>query len=66
MNGGSVVGMRNSGYTRELAMNSVFSRLKYNYRDKYLFEANVRGDGSSRLQKATVGGGSLHSQVLGA
>ena len=49
MNGGSVVGMRNSGYTRELAMNSVFSRLKYNYRDKYLFEANVRGDGSSRF-----------------
>lgn len=49
MNGGSVVGMRNSGYTRELAMNSVFSRLKYNYRDKYLFEANVRSDGSSRF-----------------
>lgn len=49
MNGGSVVGMRNSGYTRELAMNSVFGRLKYNYMDKYLFEANARGDGSSRF-----------------
>lgn len=49
MNGGSVVGMRNSGYTRELAMNSVFGRLQYNFMDKYLFEANVRGDGSSRF-----------------
>ncbi len=49
MNGGSVVGMRNSGYTRELAMNSVFGRFKYNFMDKYLFEANVRGDGSSRF-----------------
>ena len=49
MNGGSVVGMRNSGYTRELAMNSFFARLKYNYADKYLLEGNVRADGSSRF-----------------
>ena len=51
LNGGSVVGMTNSGYTRELAMNSVFGRLKYNYSDKYLFEGNLRGDASSRFAK---------------
>lgn len=51
LNGGSVVGMTNSGYTRELAMNSVFGRAKYNYADTYLFEVNLRGDASSRFAK---------------
>lgn len=51
LNGGSVVGMTNSGYTRELAMNSFFARAKYNFDNKYLFEANIRGDGSSRFAK---------------
>ena len=46
LNGGSVVGMTNSGYTRELAMNSFFARAKYNFDNKYLFEGNIRGDGS--------------------
>lgn len=49
LNGGSVVGMTNSGFTRELAMNSVFGRAKYNYADKYLLEMNLRGDASSRF-----------------
>lgn len=49
LNGGSVIGMTNSGYTRELAMNSFFGRAKYNYADKYLFEVNLRGDASSRF-----------------
>ena len=31
------------------AMMSYFGRLNYNYKEKYLFEANVRYDGSSRL-----------------
>lgn len=31
------------------ATQSVFSRLNYNYKDKYLLEANVRRDGSSRF-----------------
>ena len=30
-------------------MMSYFGRLNYNYDEKYLFEANVRYDGSSRL-----------------
>ena len=51
LNGGSVVGMTNSGYTRELAMNSFFARAKYNFDNKYLFEGNIRGDGSSRFAK---------------
>lgn len=49
LNGGSLEGMTNSGYTRELAMNSIFGRLKYNYHDKYLVEGNIRGDASSRF-----------------
>jgi TonB-linked SusC/RagA family outer membrane protein len=32
------------------ATQSVFGRLNYNYNDKYLFEANVRSDGSSRFE----------------
>jgi TonB-linked SusC/RagA family outer membrane protein len=31
------------------AMDSYFGRLNYNFRDRYLFEANIRYDGSSRL-----------------
>lgn len=37
------------GYDAEWAIQSVFSRLKYNYREKYLFEATIRYDGSSRF-----------------
>lgn len=33
------------------AMNSYFGRLNYAFNDRYLFEANVRYDGSSRLAK---------------
>lgn len=31
------------------AMNSYFGRLNYNFRDRYIVEANIRYDGSSRL-----------------
>jgi len=31
------------------SMSSYFGRFNYNYKDRYLFEANVRYDGSSRL-----------------
>jgi len=34
---------------------SYFSRLNYNFKERYLFEANVRYDGSSRFYKAIVG-----------
>ena len=39
----------NSGGVQEWALMSGFFRLNYNYKDKYLFEANARYDGSSRL-----------------
>ena len=39
----------NSGKVEEWALMSGFFRLNYNYKDRYLFEANARYDGSSRL-----------------
>lgn len=33
----------------EWSLTSIFSRLTYNYKSKYLFTASIRGDGSSRF-----------------
>ncbi|MCD8294989.1 MAG: TonB-dependent receptor [Clostridia bacterium] len=41
----------NSGTRSQWALSSFFARLNYNYRERYLFEANVRYDGSSRFAK---------------
>ncbi|MCK9160464.1 MAG: SusC/RagA family TonB-linked outer membrane protein, partial [Bacteroidaceae bacterium] len=41
----------NSGSANEYAYRSVFGRIMYNYANKYLFQANVRRDGSSRFGK---------------
>ena len=49
MNAGATATQTNSGYTRELNMLSYFGRVNYDYRGKYLFEANVRADASSRF-----------------
>ncbi len=49
LNAGSSSTAQAEGYTRELAMLSFFCRLNYDYKGKYLFEANVRYDGSSRF-----------------
>lgn len=38
-----------SGYTRELATRSWFGRVNYAFDSRYLFEANIRYDGSSRF-----------------
>ena len=40
-----------SGSAGETALQSFFGRVNYNYDGRYLFEANVRHDGSSRLPK---------------
>lgn len=40
----------NSGY--EYSMQSFFGRINYNYADRYLFEANIRHDGSSRMPQS--------------
>jgi len=42
-----------NGNTTEWALNSYFGRFNYNYMEKYLFEANVRYDGTSRIAKDT-------------
>lgn len=51
LDAGDVSTQTNSGYTRELNMLSWFGRVNYDYAGKYLFEANIRGDGSSRFAK---------------
>jgi len=51
LNAGDVSTQTNSGYSRDLNMLSWFGRVNYDYAGKYLFEANIRGDGSSRFAK---------------
>ncbi len=41
--------MSNSGARSQWALQSYFGRINYNYKERYLFEANVRFDGSSRF-----------------
>ncbi len=43
--------MINSGNAVENAYNSYFGRVMYGYADKYLIQANIRYDGSSRFHK---------------
>lgn len=49
LNAGDKVNMTNNGSGEEWALRSYFGRLNYNYKNKYLFEANIRRDGSSRF-----------------
>lgn len=49
INLGSTDGQKATGYSYELALQSYFGRLNYDYDGKYLFEANLRYDGSSRF-----------------
>ena len=51
INVGSADGQLASGYATELALRSWFGRLNYSFDDKYLFEANLRRDGSSRFSE---------------
>lgn len=51
INAGSSATAKAEGYTRELAMMSWFGRIAYNYKGRYLLEANARYDGSSRFAK---------------
>jgi TonB-linked SusC/RagA family outer membrane protein len=46
---GSVENMRNDGWAGENVLLSWFGRLNYDYRSKYLLEAVVRYDGSSKF-----------------
>ncbi|GAB3356154.1 TonB-dependent receptor [Arachidicoccus ginsenosidivorans] len=49
LNAGGATGMTNGGSASEWSMRSYFSRFNYSYKDKYLFEANIRADGTSRF-----------------
>ena len=49
MNAGDASTQSNEGYTAELAMISWFVRINYDFAGKYLLEANIRADASSRF-----------------
>jgi TonB-linked SusC/RagA family outer membrane protein len=51
LNAGSPDGQTTRGSAYEWALLSFYGRLNYNYKNKYLLEANIRKDGSSRFAK---------------
>lgn len=51
LNGGSTDGMTNGGSRLDSKLGSYFGRINYDYAGKYLFEANLRTDGSSKFAK---------------
>jgi TonB-linked SusC/RagA family outer membrane protein len=53
LNAGSALNQSTSGTANEWAIQSLFGRLNYDYLGKYLFEANFRYDGTSRIAPDT-------------
>ena len=53
LNAGATDNQSTSGYANEWAMQSFFGRLNYDYKGRYLFEANIRRDGTSRIAPET-------------
>jgi len=51
LDAGSTSGWSNSGSALEARIGSYFGRINYDYDGKYLLEANVRSDGSSKFNK---------------
>lgn len=51
LDGGGTTNMTNSGSSNEWALQSWFGRFNYSYKERYLFEANARYDGTSRIAK---------------
>ena len=49
LDAGSIEYMTNTGSASEWALRSFFGRINYDFKGKYLFEANIRMDGSSRF-----------------
>lgn len=49
LNLGDASSQTNNSEHYDLGLQSVFGRINYNYDNKYLFEANIRRDGSSRF-----------------
>jgi len=53
LNAGSATGQTTRGTATEWAIQSFFGRFNYDFRSKYLFEANARYDGTSRIHPDT-------------
>ncbi|MVZ67063.1 SusC/RagA family TonB-linked outer membrane protein [Sphingobacterium sp. DK4209] len=51
LNTGSALNQSAEGTAEEWALQSFFSRINYNFKDRYLLELNARYDGSSRFLK---------------
>ncbi|PRD47446.1 SusC/RagA family TonB-linked outer membrane protein [Sphingobacterium haloxyli] len=51
LDAGQAVNQQATGSASEWALQSFFSRLNYDYKEKYLLEVNARYDGSSRFLK---------------
>ena len=49
LNAGGTADCSNSGGEEEWAIQSLFGRFNYNFKERYLFEANMRYDGTSRI-----------------
>ena len=49
INAGNLETLNGSGSKNDWALNSIISRVNYEYDNKYLFQANFRADGSSRF-----------------
>ena len=53
LNAGSSLNQSTSGTASEWAIQSLFGRITYDYKSKYLLEANARYDGTSRIAPDT-------------
>lgn len=51
LNAGSPTGQWLNGSSNEWALQSLFGRVNYDFKGRYLLEVNVRYDGSSRIQQ---------------
>lgn len=51
LNAGGEENQKSSGSASDYALQAVFGRLNYDYNGKYLFEVNLRYDGSSRFEE---------------
>ncbi len=49
LNAGGQENQKSSGSASDYALQAIFGRLNYDFKGKYLFEANLRYDGSSRF-----------------
>jgi TonB-linked SusC/RagA family outer membrane protein len=56
LNTGGIETRLNGGYSQDWALMSFFGSFNYSFKEKYLFEANIRRDGSSRFSEGNKWG----------